>query len=148
MIHKICKKKIVFNFSTDLDGPGNYDSDNDGSNFPLCQRTDQFITFHDVYDKGWGLLHKLDDFVQAFRMAILTNRTLIDYAPTLTRRHNFDVNGVERQTDNSTSFLWKFSDFFDLNNLHFDYWMENVSSLPCFVLDKNQLKIGRGKDTG
>ena len=95
-----------------------------------------------------GLLHKLDDFVAAFRMAILTNRTLIDYAPTLTRKHNFAVNGVMRETDNSTSFLWKFSDFFDLYNLHFAYWIENVSSLPCFVLDKNQLKIGRGKDTG
>ena len=138
---------MTFNISTELDGPDNYASDNDGSNLPLCQRTDQFIIFHDVDPVGFGLLHKLEDFFMAFRMAILTNRTLIDYAPALTRRCNLDVNGTQRQTDNSTSFLWKFSDLFDLSNLQFAYWTENVSPLLYFVLDEDPLKNSNGKDT-
>ena len=141
------KAKIIFNISTDLDGPKNYNSDNGGSNLHLCQRTDRFITFHDVYDQGFGFLHKLDDFVAALKMAILTNRTLIDYAPSLARRHNLDLNGTKRQTNNPTPFLWKFSNFFDLNDLHFAYRTKNVSPLPYFVLDKHQLKNRRGKGT-
>ena len=130
-----------------MGGPENYDSDNDGSNLPLCQRTDRFITFHDVHDKGFGFLHRLEDFVASLKMAILTNRTLIDYAPTLAQSRNLDLNGNKRQTDNFPTFLWKFSNFFDMNNLHYTYRTENVSPLPYFVLDKHQLKNRRGKDT-
>ena len=119
--------KATFNNSTDLDKPQNYGSDDDVSNPPLCQRTDQFITFRDVNYNGFGFLHKLDDFVAAFRVAIWTNRTLIDYTPCLTRTHNFDLNGKKRQKDLSTSFVWKFSNFFDVTNLHFVYSTENVS---------------------
>ncbi|XP_075251756.1 uncharacterized protein LOC142344125 isoform X1 [Convolutriloba macropyga] len=58
-----------------------------GKTLPFCQSSTKYITFSDVSSCGYGLLHKFDDFICSAQLAILLNRTLIDYSPRWSGNH-------------------------------------------------------------
>ena len=104
--------------STDLiRNPCMKDSGVHGSNLPDCQSSSDFLLFKDKKESG-GLLHKVEDFLKAMEIAVMTNRTLVDFAPGLRTLHNNDIAGNKREDKiEKWELAWKFGHWFDLENI-------------------------------
>ena len=97
-----------------------------GSGLPDCQSSVDFLIFKDLAKSG-GLLHKIDDFINAMQLAVRTNRTLVDFAPGLRHFHNHDVEGQRRKdVVQAWELFWKFGHFFDLENIFYEVKTEQV----------------------
>ncbi|XP_075260229.1 uncharacterized protein LOC142351872 [Convolutriloba macropyga] len=62
----------------------------DNTALPFCQRADQFLKFKDKLCAG--VLHKMDDFLDAAYLAVKSDRTLVSYVPGVEYRHMRDNN--------------------------------------------------------
>ena len=93
-----------------------------GKTLPFCQSSTKYITFTDVSSCGYGLLHKFDDFICSAQLAILLNRTLIDYSPRWSGNHA----GTEFR---KSKFYhgWQFLQLFELSKFTFSLRSPMVS---------------------
>ena len=87
------------------------------TDLPYCQNSEtDFIVFKDIGVEGVGLNHKTFDFSFACKIAIETNRILVDYQALLTPRHNTDFDGWIVSSSRHVKGIarWYFSNLVDL----------------------------------
>ncbi|XP_075242581.1 uncharacterized protein LOC142337281 isoform X2 [Convolutriloba macropyga] len=98
---------------------------------PFCQRTDQFLLFKDKFYAG--LLHKMDDFIDAAYMAVKSNRTLVSYIPSMQTSHQRDNNNVRLKVSTGNFFFhgWTWGDMLDTKQFVYQKFDQSGSQQVC-----------------
>ena len=119
-------KQIIFNES--------FVAESEQKTLSFCQTSENKLVYKDIktYQVS-GLLHKFDDFLQACKTAVITNRILVDFSPSLKHRQTIHhPDAIKDAVKSHPNNFWKFGHLFNITTIKLKIKYGNVSQKSSF----------------